>query len=128
MATVYRCTGREAKLLRQALRLSVRDFAARLGVGIRTINRWEARQTGITQLPYMQQVLDTALAQASDEAKTRFAEGVARIQRDELAVAEPQCRESDAPKEPDDGAEGDPVFAAPWNRRGSVEAAVALLR
>jgi DNA-binding transcriptional regulator YiaG len=51
MPTVYRWTGREAKLLRQALRFSVRDFAARLGVGMRTINRWEARQTGITPLP-----------------------------------------------------------------------------
>jgi len=38
MTTVYRWTGREAKLLRQALRFSVHDFAARLGVGIRTVN------------------------------------------------------------------------------------------
>jgi transcriptional regulator with XRE-family HTH domain len=73
MTTVYRWTGREAKLLREALRLSVRDFAARLGVGIRTVNKWEARQADITPLPHMQEVLDTALARASDEAKTRFA-------------------------------------------------------
>ena len=32
MTTIDRWTGREAKLLREALRLSVRDFAARLGV------------------------------------------------------------------------------------------------
>ncbi|MGH3919355.1 MAG: helix-turn-helix domain-containing protein [Pseudonocardiaceae bacterium] len=73
MATVDRWTGREAKLLRQALRLSVRDFAARLGVGVRTVNKWEARQADITPLPYMQEVLDTALARASDEGKARFA-------------------------------------------------------
>lgn len=73
MTTVYGWTGREAKLLRKALRLSVRDFAAHLGVGARTINKWEARQAGITQLPYMQAVLDTALARASDEVKARFA-------------------------------------------------------
>ena len=73
MTTVHRWTGREAKLLRQALRLSVRDFAARLGVGVRTVNRWETRQADITPLPYMQEVLDTALVRASDEAKVRFA-------------------------------------------------------
>ncbi|MGH3778977.1 MAG: helix-turn-helix domain-containing protein [Pseudonocardiaceae bacterium] len=73
MNTVDRWTGREAKLLRQALRLSVRDFAAHLGVGVRTVNKWEARQADITPLPYMQEVLDTALARASDEVKARFA-------------------------------------------------------
>lgn len=73
MTTVDRWTGREAKLLRKALRLSVRDFAARLGVAVRTVNKWEARQADITPLPYMQQVLDTALARASDEVTARFA-------------------------------------------------------
>jgi len=78
MTTVHRWTGREAKLLRGALRLSVRDFAARLGIGLRTVNKWEARQSDITPLPHMQEVLDTALARASDEAKARFV-AVARI-------------------------------------------------
>ncbi len=73
VTTVCRWTGREARLLREALRLSVRDFAAHLGVGVRTVNKWEARQADITPLPYMQEVLDTALAQASDEVKARFA-------------------------------------------------------
>jgi transcriptional regulator with XRE-family HTH domain len=76
MTTVYHWTGREAKLFRQALRLSVRDFAAHLGVGVRTVNKWEARQADITPLPHMQEVLDTALARASDDAKARFADGV----------------------------------------------------
>lgn len=76
MTTVYGWTGREATLLRKALRLSVRDFAARLGVGARTVNKWEARQADITQLPYMQEVLDTALAQASDDVKARFAAAI----------------------------------------------------
>jgi hypothetical protein len=74
----------------------------------------------------MQQVLDAALAQASNEAKTRFAGGVARTRRDELAVAEPQRCDSDAPEEQVDDAAGDPVFAAPWDQRGSVKASVAL--
>jgi transcriptional regulator with XRE-family HTH domain len=126
MTTVYRWTGREAKLLRTALRLSIRDFAARLGVGARTVNKWEARQTGITPLPYMQQVLDTALERASDEVKARFTEGVALTQRDELVVAERKRRGSDGPDEPAEDAGDDPVLAAPWDQRGSVEASVAL--
>lgn len=69
MTTVHRWTGREAKLLREASRLSIRDFADRLGVGARTINKWEARLADITPLPQMQQVLDTALAQATDDVK-----------------------------------------------------------
>ena len=113
MTTVYRWTGREAKLLRTALRLSIRDFAARLSVGARTVNKWEARQTGITPLPYMQQVLDTALERASDEVKARFTEGVALTQRDELVVAERKRRGSDGPDEPAEDAGDDPVLAAP---------------
>lgn len=73
MTIVRRWTGLEANLLREALRLSVRDFAAHLGVGERTVNKWEARLAGITLRPHMQEVLDTALARASDEARARFA-------------------------------------------------------
>lgn len=73
MTTVRRWTGLEAKLLREALRLSVRDFAAHLGVGTRTVNKWEARLADITLRPHMQEVLDTALARSSDDAQARFA-------------------------------------------------------
>ncbi|MGH3888789.1 MAG: helix-turn-helix domain-containing protein [Pseudonocardiaceae bacterium] len=76
MTTVRRWTGLEAKLLREALRLSVRDFAAYLGVGMRTVNKWEARLADITLRPHMQEVLDTALSRASDEAQARFAAAV----------------------------------------------------
>ncbi|MGH3914701.1 MAG: hypothetical protein ACRDTC_15035 [Pseudonocardiaceae bacterium] len=72
MTVVGRWTGREAKLLRVALRLSIRDFAAGLGVAARTVNTWEERLADITPLPHMQEVLDTALSRASDEVKARF--------------------------------------------------------
>lgn len=49
--------------------------------GIRTVNRWEARQAGTTPLPYMQQVRDTALEWASDQVKARFATGVLLTRR-----------------------------------------------
>ncbi len=73
MTTVRHWTGREAKALRAALRLSIRDFAAHLGVGVRTITKWEARGPRVSLRPAMQAVLDTALERASDEAKARFA-------------------------------------------------------
>ncbi len=154
MTIVDRWTGREAKLLREALRLSVRDFAARLGIGLRTVNKWEARQSDITPLPHMQEVLDTALARASDEAKARFTNGALLKQHHELVAAkreyaasqpessqgdhlaaEPLCSGqvvtapvagSETPGEHVDDAGCDPVLSAPWNHRGTVKASVAL--
>ncbi|MGH3870335.1 MAG: hypothetical protein ACRDSR_02265 [Pseudonocardiaceae bacterium] len=151
MTTVSRWTGREAKLLRVALRLSVRDFAARLGVGVRTVNKWEARQADITPLPYMQEVLDTALARASDEAKARFADSALLKRNDELVVAkqeyapsqwessqadrlaaaehlrsEPVVTSADAAGELVDDAGCDAVFSVPWDHRGTIKVSVAL--
>jgi len=42
MTPVRRWTGRETTALRTALRLSLRDFAEHLGVGARTVSKWEA--------------------------------------------------------------------------------------
>ncbi|AXB45853.1 helix-turn-helix domain-containing protein [Amycolatopsis albispora] len=72
MTIVRTWTGREAKLLRTAMRASVRDFAAHLGVGTRTVSKWEARGADIRPTPEMQAVLDTALARATDDVRTRF--------------------------------------------------------
>lgn len=74
MATVQQWTGAEATVLRQAMRLSVRAFAARLGVDARTVNKWEARGRDITPLPDTQSILDTALSQADVDVQTRFAQ------------------------------------------------------
>jgi transcriptional regulator with XRE-family HTH domain len=87
MTIVRRWTGLEATLLREALRLSVRDFAGHLGVGMRTVNKWEARLADITLRPHLQEVLDTALARASDGAQARFA---AAVQAGELALKQVQ--------------------------------------
>lgn len=65
-------TGFEAKQLRDALRLTVVVFASSLGISPRTVNKWEARGRGITPLPEMQAVLDTALRQAPEETQRRF--------------------------------------------------------
>jgi len=72
MATVSTWSGREARALREALRLSVRGFAAYLGVNERTVTKWEAGGISARPRPDLQAALDTALEQASGEAVARF--------------------------------------------------------
>lgn len=72
VASVVRWSGREAKALRAALRLSVRDFAAALGIGARTVTKWESLGEATVPRPHMQAVLDTTLSRADTEARMRF--------------------------------------------------------
>lgn len=72
MTTVLRWTGREARALRQATRLSVRAFAEHLGVAVRTVSKWEAAGAATVPRPDFQAILDTALRQADDETRHRF--------------------------------------------------------
>ncbi|MEU3724959.1 hypothetical protein [Streptomyces sp. NPDC031705] len=72
MATVHHWTGLEARALRLALRQSVRTFAGHLGLGIRTISKWEALLTATAPRPDTQAILDTALARADAAAHLRF--------------------------------------------------------
>ncbi len=65
-------TAREACALQAALRMSNETFAARLGIGVRTVASWHQKPT-MRPRPDMQQILDEALAQASAEVKNRFA-------------------------------------------------------
>jgi transcriptional regulator with XRE-family HTH domain/tetratricopeptide (TPR) repeat protein len=72
MAAVQRWTGAETAALRHAMRQTVRGFAERLGVEPGTVAKWERRGASITLLPNTQAMLDTALAQASEEVRERF--------------------------------------------------------
>ncbi len=72
MGSLAHWTGREARALRRALRLSVRAFAERPGVGARTVTKWESLGSETTPRPFTQSILDTALAAADAEAKQRF--------------------------------------------------------
>ncbi|MFI6226449.1 DUF5919 domain-containing protein [Micromonospora echinospora] len=72
MATVQRWTGRETRMLRQALRMSIRDFAAHLGVAERTVSKWEAGNGTVQPRPEMQSALDTAFDNAPGDARQRF--------------------------------------------------------
>ncbi|MFC8760851.1 helix-turn-helix domain-containing protein [Streptomyces sp. NPDC057193] len=53
--------------------MSLRDFAAYLGVSDRTVSNWEGGGSGYQPRAESQAVLDTALGRASDDAKARFA-------------------------------------------------------
>ena len=72
MATIQKWTGREARALREALRMSIRDFAARLGVSERAVSKWEAGGAAMTPRPDSQAMLDTTLQTASADARARF--------------------------------------------------------
>ncbi|MFE7130813.1 helix-turn-helix domain-containing protein [Streptomyces sp. NPDC057638] len=72
MATVHQWSGLEARALRLALRMSVRVFAEHLGVGIRTVSKWEQLLARTQPRPDTQAILDTALARADAAAHERF--------------------------------------------------------
>src|SRR5688572_12655975 len=64
-------TGVESRALREALRLSVREFGRRLGVSNRSVSKWEAGGSAIRPRPFTQGLLDTALILADDESRAR---------------------------------------------------------
>lgn len=72
MDTVRSWTGAETTALRRALRMSVRDFAAHLGVAIRTVSKWEARRQSIVLQPASQAILDVVLTRTSADEAARF--------------------------------------------------------
>lgn len=73
MVAVERWTGAQTKALRLAMRKTVRGFAEHLGVGPKTVFKWEQRGETITLLLETQEILDTALRRTSDEVQERFA-------------------------------------------------------
>ncbi len=72
MSTVPQWTGREVRALRAARRMSVREFAAHLGVSDRMVSKWEAGGEAMRPRAMNQAALDTSLAMANVDARTRF--------------------------------------------------------
>lgn len=58
--------------MRHALRMSLRVFAEHLGIGTRTVSKWEAGGGAVCPRPEMQAILDTALTRAGPEAQALF--------------------------------------------------------
>lgn len=70
--TVRDWTRTEIHALRQARRMSVREFAAHLGVSMRIVSRWERADAPTHPRPVNQAVLDTSLRQADADTRQRF--------------------------------------------------------
>ena len=71
MKVVEVWTGRHAHALRVALRMTNDDFGQHLGVAVRTVAKWNAKPELVPGYE-LQRALDTALAQAAEDAKDRF--------------------------------------------------------
>ncbi|MEU3600494.1 NUDIX domain-containing protein [Streptomyces sp. NPDC006798] len=65
-------SGRYACLLQAALRLTNEQFAAQLGIGVRTVASWHA-DPGVVPRREMQQLLDTVHERATPAVRQRFA-------------------------------------------------------
>ena len=72
MSTVPYWSGREVRALREARRMSVREFAAHLGISDRMVSKWEAGGDTIRPRPLNQAALDTSLSMASPDIRGRF--------------------------------------------------------
>src|SRR5450755_1747630 len=79
-------TGRDACALQSALRMSNQDFAAHLRIGLRTVGDWH-ETPGLRPRPETQRILDTALAQAPEGVRERFAVLTGQSARAESAGA-----------------------------------------
>jgi transcriptional regulator with XRE-family HTH domain len=126
MATVKRWSGREARLLRQALRLSVRNFAEDLGISPRTISKWEAAGVARCPRPELQAALDTALARATDHERARFQASLDSVQpadHDSLVDALPPPSRGTVTRDP-----APMLLATPWFPRLKVDQLRALTR
>jgi formylglycine-generating enzyme required for sulfatase activity len=72
MPLVTQWTGREVKALREAGRMTLMEFAEKLGVSDRAISKWEAGGIDYIPRPVNQAALDTQLAQAVPDVQGRF--------------------------------------------------------
>jgi formylglycine-generating enzyme required for sulfatase activity len=90
VTTVQRWSGIEVRALREAKRMSIREFAAHLGVSERMISKWEAGQENIRPRPVNQSALDTCLARCDPDTQARFAflTGSSLVPKEEEGYAE----------------------------------------
>lgn len=70
---VRQWSGKECRALRDAKRMSIREFAAHLGVHERLVSKWEAGGHRVHPRPINQAALDTSLARSDDVVRARFA-------------------------------------------------------
>jgi formylglycine-generating enzyme required for sulfatase activity len=72
IVTVQLWSGREVRALREAKRMSIRTFAATLGISERMVSKWEAGAQEIHPRPVNQHALDSLLAASGSDVHARF--------------------------------------------------------
>lgn len=85
MTVIDQWTGRHARALQAAMRLTGEAFAEHLGVSPRTVAKWRKRPDMVPS-PQLQEALDTSLNLASPEAQTRFAATIGVPQTDQPSL------------------------------------------
>lgn len=85
--TVEKWSGTEARALRLARRMSVRQFARHLGFNDAAVAHWESRGAQARLRYHTQEVLDTDLAQAPEDVRRRFAQALNTVDRHAGALA-----------------------------------------
>lgn len=88
-------TGAESRKLRNAMRLTQREYAERLGISPRTVAGWEAKGKQAVLSAESHAILDTALERADPDVRQRFAASV-----------------TEGPPAPDGHSQ---ALAQPWN-------------
>lgn len=85
-------SGREIRALREARRMSQREFAAHLGISERMVAKWESGGEKMHPRPVNQSALDVSLKSASDDDRARFEELLKASHQEGM---EPQANYSD---------------------------------
>jgi tetratricopeptide (TPR) repeat protein len=84
MVLAPRWTGLEAAALRQARRMSIRAYAASLGVSAATVANWDRRGEHAHLNTETQQLLDIDLVRAPEDVRERFASALAERPRGDI--------------------------------------------
>jgi tetratricopeptide (TPR) repeat protein len=69
-------SGREVRALRDALRMSLQDFATRVGISERMVSKWEAGGENLHPRPVNQHALDTLLTNSGADVQARFSANI----------------------------------------------------
>ena len=101
MIEIEEWTGAEVRLLRHARRMSVREFAAHLGVTDRIISKWEAGGARMRPRPVNQAALDESLRRCSPFERNRFDAALRGMPEDSRPYRSPMrwCLVIDLPPE-----------------------------
>lgn len=72
MPEITTWTGREARVLRHAMRLTLEEFSEIVDVAVRTVSYWEAKGIATRPKMFYQAQLDTVYDRLDDRTKSRF--------------------------------------------------------